>query len=717
MDAETETSSIAKSGDPRDDDPTEASTGDLPYYDSEAPRPPMPMAPPPLYPLSNDHSLPTPEEAVNMAAFRGLPPQQKKKIFLILGSIVGLTLIVGFSTGIAISRQGSSASSSSASEVSPEERLANTKSFLTSFSSRGDINSKGSPQNLAAEWIAVTDQRQVDIPASASYEDSYEFVQRYVLAVLYYATQGDSWEAGSLSHFMRSSSECRCVPSPTTTQLDLFMSWSISLLGPPLHCVFWLCLPVGRSVIYNQLELRLAGAHRSGRGRQDSVAHGRIVQREGPSEPNFPPYVASQRVDENDHPSIVFQYVSLTSPTPPHLGFVLTAHNNMQGQLPSELNHLQSMEHFSVYGNSLTGPLPDLGQWQELNFLNLDSNSLTGSIGSWFNFPKLEYLDLAGNDFTGQLPTFDGATNLLEAALQNNRFEGSVDAFNGATSLSILYLQNNNLNGPLSSETLADVSLRQFDASNNRITGSFPAHFYKFHAVDMHNNSLTGELPPVTTGGGPMYFLSLYGNQIEGSLPDTLGMLYNLIHLDLSSNKFTGKLLNIFDQLQKLEYLFLHNNNFDSGTIIDMWKLTTLKELSLKGTNRVGPIPGWIGKYLTNLVLLDLHQNQLTGTIPTSFGSMTGLRFLFLNDNRLNGTIPSELANMDGLCTWAHGFGRLTTDFPPVSLFFPSALCFSQRCCPFSATTWSGAATAPSTPCATRSRCPRTLSPTARSPK
>lgn len=215
---DSETGPIAKSVDPRDeDDPTEATTGDRPYYDSEAPRPPMPMAPPPLYPLSNDHSLPTPEEAVNLAAFRGLPPQQKKKIYLFLGSIVALTLIVGFSTGMAMSRQGSS-SSSSESEESPEERLASTKSFLTSFSSKSDINSKGSPQNLAAEWIAVTDPRQVDIPASTSYEESYEFVQRYVLAVLYYATQGDSWNDGRMSHFLGSSSECRYVLSARCRQ-------------------------------------------------------------------------------------------------------------------------------------------------------------------------------------------------------------------------------------------------------------------------------------------------------------------------------------------------------------------------------------------------------------------------------------------------------------------------------------------------------------------
>jgi hypothetical protein len=188
------------------------------YYDAEeaaaadaADRPPMPMAPPPLYPLSNDHSLPTPEEAVNLAAFRGLPPSQKRRVFLWVGAFLGLTLLIGFSTGIAVSNKNKeNASSSSSSSLSPEQRLAETKKFLisASVSSRTALDTDGSPQFLAAQWIAVDDQRQVDIPTSTTYEDSYAFVQRYALAVLYYTTDGSNWANAKLLHFLRSSSEC-----------------------------------------------------------------------------------------------------------------------------------------------------------------------------------------------------------------------------------------------------------------------------------------------------------------------------------------------------------------------------------------------------------------------------------------------------------------------------------------------------------------------------
>jgi hypothetical protein len=181
------------------------------YYDAEdAQRPPMPMAPPPLYPLSNDHSLPTPEEAVNLAAFRGLPSSQKRRIFLWAGAALGLALIIGFSTGISVSNNKKEAASSSSSSMSAEQRLAATKKFLisASVSSKAAIGKNGSPQFLAAQWIAVDDQRQVAIPASTSYDDSYAFVQRYALAVLYYATDGANWTNAKLLHFLGSTSEC-----------------------------------------------------------------------------------------------------------------------------------------------------------------------------------------------------------------------------------------------------------------------------------------------------------------------------------------------------------------------------------------------------------------------------------------------------------------------------------------------------------------------------
>jgi hypothetical protein len=70
-----------------------------------------------------------------------------------------------------------------------------------------------SPQYAAALWIAAVDARRVDIPpllsasrSSTSLED-YLFLQRYVLAILYFATGGlDQWVY--TLRFMSASHEC-----------------------------------------------------------------------------------------------------------------------------------------------------------------------------------------------------------------------------------------------------------------------------------------------------------------------------------------------------------------------------------------------------------------------------------------------------------------------------------------------------------------------------
>ncbi len=53
-------------------------------------------------------------------------------------------------------------------------------------------------------------------------------------------------------------------------------------------------------------------------------------------------------------------------------------------------------------------------------------------------------------------------------------------------------------------------------------------------------------------------------------------------------------------------------------------------------------LPKWL-KDLDKLVLLDLDDNDFTGTIPTEIGNMISLTFLLLNRNKLKGNVPTEL--------------------------------------------------------------------------
>ena len=73
--------------------------------------------------------------------------------------------------------------------------------------------------------------------------------------------------------------------------------------------------------------------------------------------------------------------------------------------------------------------------------------------------------------------------------------------------------------------------------------------------------------------------------------------------------------------------------------------LTNLIDLELANNQLSGTIPISLGN-LTNLILLNLGYNQITGTIPTSLGNLTNLWGLRLNNNQLSGEIPTIITKL-----------------------------------------------------------------------
>ena len=94
--------------------------------------------------------------------------------------------------------------------------------------------------------------------------------------------------------------------------------------------------------------------------------------------------------------------------------------------------------------------------------------------------------------------------------------------------------------------------------------------------------------------------------------------------------------------------LDLWENNLIGTLPSSLGSLTKLTELSLLGNQLSGTIPSSLGN-LTNLEILQLNQNQLTGSIPSSLGSLTNLTVLNLWDNQLTGTLPSSLGKLTNL--------------------------------------------------------------------
>lgn len=77
----------------------------------------------------------------------------------------------------------------------------------------------------------------------------------------------------------------------------------------------------------------------------------------------------------------------------------------------------------------------------------------------------------------------------------------------------------------------------------------------------------------------------------------------------------------------------------------------------------MGTIPAVLGQ-LTELNLLNLAGNRLTGIIPPEFGQLSGLISLVLNSNLLEGIIPSELVQAANLFEIKLGNNKLSGGLP-----------------------------------------------------
>lgn len=91
---------------------------------------------------------------------------------------------------------------------SSTSRLNRAMDALANYgiSNRVLLDEPSSPQYQAVRWIAIEDSEQIDIPIDLEDMNQFQFVQRYVLAVLYFAMNGPKWN--NALNFVSSRHEC-----------------------------------------------------------------------------------------------------------------------------------------------------------------------------------------------------------------------------------------------------------------------------------------------------------------------------------------------------------------------------------------------------------------------------------------------------------------------------------------------------------------------------
>ncbi len=115
------------------------------------------------------------------------------------------------------------------------------------------------------------------------------------------------------------------------------------------------------------------------------------------------------------------------------------SHNSLQGNIPSILEHLDSMKKLYLDSNGLSGSLPDLStspNLQELDMSNQKQESNQGFVGaipdSFADLSFLSTLSLASNSLSGTIPPYlADLSRLQKIDLSHNMLTKTIPAVLG----------------------------------------------------------------------------------------------------------------------------------------------------------------------------------------------------------------------------------------------------------------------------------------------
>lgn len=315
--------------------------------------------------------------------------------------------------------------------------------------------------------------------------------------------------------------------------------------------------------------------------------------------------------------------------------------NPIGGYFPKSLTKLTKLKSLGLFNTDIAGTIPmSVGDMTSLTTLALGQTKISETIP--FTFSALTNLRILGLDGLGLTGAINPLLNLekLEALyLEDNNLTGVI--YNQKwRNMKELDLSNNVINSRLPETFFQNTNLRVADLHGNRFFGPLPHDFLSNDSIEyiaLQNNDFTGTLSERIGYFKNLKHLDISRNEISGTIPDTLSMLTNLISLATNGNSFERQpILGTFEPLKDLEELSLKGNSF-TGTLPDYFAtLNNLKLFDLDGNDLTGTIPTFYG-IMFNLEALMLNRNYLTGTIPTELSKLSKLQILLLDGNDLKG--------------------------------------------------------------------------------
>ncbi|EES06297.1 hypothetical protein SORBI_3004G044700 [Sorghum bicolor] len=304
----------------------------------------------------------------------------------------------------------------------------------------------------------------------------------------------------------------------------------------------------------------------------------------------------------------------------------------------------------------------DCCQWQGITCngnkavtqVSLPSRGLEGSIRpSLGNLTSLQHLNLSYNSLSGGLPLeLVSSSSIIVLDVSFNHLTGDLHELPSSTPgqpLKVLNISSNLFTGQFTSTTWKGMeNLVALNASNNSFTGKIPSHFcnisQNFAILELCYNKLSGSIPPGLGNCSKLKVLKAGHNHLSGGLPDELFNATLLEHLSFSSNSLHGILEGThIAKLSNLVILDLGENNFRGKLPDSIVQLKKLQELHLGYNSMSGELPSTLSN-CTNLTNIDLKNNNFSGELTkVIFSNLPNLKILDLRKNNFSGKIPKSI--------------------------------------------------------------------------
>ncbi|WVZ14216.1 hypothetical protein V8G54_011782 [Vigna mungo] len=356
-----------------------------------------------------------------------------------------------------------------------------------------------------------------------------------------------------------------------------------------------------------------------------------------------------------------------------HLQYFNLSFNDFRDtNIPEFLGSLTNLRYLDLSSSYFSGQIPtQISSLSHLKYLNLAHNYyLNGSIPPQLgNLSRLEYLDLSGNSFEGYIPSQLGNLSNLHQLYLGRRYHSALKIvtsdqwLSNLNSLTHLYLDSiSNFNSsPSCLRTIAklpklrELSLSECGLSDHFLLSFNPSNFNfstSLSVLHLSSNSFTQPMvfQWVSNTTSNLVELDLSWNLLEGSTSNHFGLAMNsLEHLDLSYNVFKGEDLKSFMNICTLHSLYMDRNNMTEDLSLILHNFSSgcvrysLQKLSLVSNHIRGSVPDL--SVFSNLNILDLSNNLLSGKIPEGTRLPSHLEQLLIKSNSLEGGVPKSFGS------------------------------------------------------------------------